>query len=57
VAGSAKLIANGLGAPVLRLAAASYGVRRALALRRTSRTGAADRTVVRQLPGRDRVRP
>ena len=54
VAGSAKLIANGLGAPILRLAAATYGVRRALALRRTSRSGAADRTVVRQLPGRDR---
>ena len=39
VAGSAQLIANGLGAPVLRFAAASYGVRRALALRRTGRPG------------------
>jgi len=34
VAGSARMIANGLGAPVLRFAAASYGFRRALALRR-----------------------
>ncbi|HET7018698.1 MAG TPA: hypothetical protein VFI65_32565 [Streptosporangiaceae bacterium] len=41
VAGSARMIANGLGAPVLRFAAASYGVRRALALRRT-RNGGAD---------------
>jgi uncharacterized protein YoxC len=41
VAGSARMIANGLGAPVLRFAAASYGVRRALALRRTGRSGTA----------------
>ena len=34
VAGSARMIANGLGAPALRFAAASYGFRRALALRR-----------------------
>lgn len=65
VAGSAKLIANGLGAPVLRLAAASYGVRRALALRRTGRSGLAtirdsgtikDSATIKELPGRDRVR-
>jgi methyl-accepting chemotaxis protein len=48
VAGSARLIANGLNAPVLRLAAASYGVRRALTVRR-------DR--VAQLPSRSRVQP
>ncbi len=34
VAGTAKLIASGLGTPVLRLAAAGHGVRHALALRR-----------------------
>jgi ABC-type transporter Mla subunit MlaD len=34
VAGTARLIAAGLGAPVLRLAAAGHGVRRALAIRR-----------------------
>ncbi len=34
VAGTAKLIAAGLGTPVLRLAAAGHGVRHALALRR-----------------------
>lgn len=33
VAGTARLIADGLGAPVLRLAAAGYGVRRAIRLR------------------------
>lgn len=37
VAGSARLVASGLGAPVLRVAAAHYGVRRALAVRRTGR--------------------
>lgn len=53
VAGSARLIANGLGAPVLRLAAASYGVKRALAMRRVrGRAGEG----VRELPGRDPVR-
>jgi len=31
VAGTARLIAAGLGAPVLRLAAAAYGIRRAIA--------------------------
>ncbi|HEX6932042.1 MAG TPA: hypothetical protein VF162_07865 [Streptosporangiaceae bacterium] len=34
VAGTAKLIASGLGSPVLRLAAAGHGVRHALAVRR-----------------------
>ena len=34
VAGTAKLIAAGLGTPVLRLAAAGHGVRHALAIRR-----------------------
>jgi len=60
VAGSAKLIANGLGAPVLRFAAASYGVRRALAIRRAGRpdgTGTGRPTTIRDLPGRERVRP
>ncbi len=33
VAGTARLIANGLGTPALRLAAARYGVRQALAVR------------------------
>jgi len=37
VAGAARLIAVGLGAPVLRLAAAGHGVRHALALRRSGR--------------------
>jgi hypothetical protein len=36
VARTAKLIASGLGAPVLRLAAAGHGVRHALAIRRTA---------------------
>lgn len=53
VAGSARLIANGLGAPVLRLAAASYGVKRALALRRVSRAAGEG---VRELQGSGRVR-
>lgn len=34
VAGTARLIATGLGTPVLRLAAAGHGIRRALAIRR-----------------------
>jgi len=37
VAGTARLIAVGLGAPVLRLAAAGHGFRRALAARRAGR--------------------
>jgi hypothetical protein len=37
VAGTARLIASGLGAPVLRLAAAGHGVRHALAVRRSAR--------------------
>jgi methyl-accepting chemotaxis protein len=36
VAGTARLIANALGTPVLRLAAAGHGVRRALAIRRSA---------------------
>jgi methyl-accepting chemotaxis protein len=48
VAGSTRLIAAGLGTPVLRVAAASYGLRRAIAVRRTGR--------VKQLTG-SRVRP
>ncbi len=35
VAGTARLVAAGLGTPVLRLAAAGHGVRRALAIRRS----------------------
>ena len=46
VAGTARLIAVGLGGPVLRLAAAGHGVRRALALRRSGQ--------VAELPGRER---
>jgi hypothetical protein len=38
VAGTAKLIASGLGTPVLRLAAAGHGVRHALAVRRSPQT-------------------
>lgn len=52
VAGTARLIADGLGTPVLRLAAAGHGIRRALAIRRSSqmarqalRPGVADRAV------------
>lgn len=37
VAGTAKLIASGLGAPVLRIAAAGHGVRHAIARRRSAR--------------------
>jgi len=37
VAGTAKLIASGLGGPVLRVAAAGHGVRHALAQRRSAR--------------------
>jgi hypothetical protein len=37
VAGTAKLIASGLGTPVLRLAAAGHGVRHAVAVRRSAR--------------------
>ena len=48
VAGTARLIALGLGTPVLRLAAAGHGFRRALAMRRSGQ--------VRELPGSDRVR-
>jgi methyl-accepting chemotaxis protein len=36
VTGTARLIAVGLGTPVLRLAAAGHGVRRAIAIRRSS---------------------
>ena len=59
VAGTARLIAAGLGAPVLRLAAAGHGVRHAMAIRRASRPVAELRTEgraaqVRALP--DRVR-
>jgi methyl-accepting chemotaxis protein len=36
VTGTARLIAVGLGAPVLRLAAAGHGVRRAMAIRRSA---------------------
>jgi len=38
VAGTARLIASGLGTPVLRLAAAGHGVRHALAVRRSAQT-------------------
>jgi len=54
VAGTARLIANGLGAPALRLAAAGYGVRQALALRlpgsaaRQGRAAQRDRAAARR---------
>ena len=54
VAGVTRMVANGFGAPVLRLAAASYGIRRAVALRRVGR-GVGDG--VRELPGNGRARP
>jgi len=55
VAGTARLIAVGLGTPVLRLAAAGHGVRHALAVRRTRSAAAASGTapaeqVARRLP-------
>jgi uncharacterized protein YoxC len=40
VAGTARMIAGGLGTPVLRLAAAGHGVRRALAVRRSRQVAA-----------------
>jgi hypothetical protein len=49
VAGTTQLIAHGLGAPVLRLAAFSHGVRSALAIRRAGR--------LRELPGRGQAGP
>jgi hypothetical protein len=56
VAGTAKLIAAGLGSPVLRLAAAGHGVRYALALRRARNVGTGSRSapagrVAPSLPG------
>jgi hypothetical protein len=54
VAGTAKLIASGLGAPVLRLAAAGHGVRHAFAVRRASRQagiGSRDGGRLTALPG------
>lgn len=64
VAGTARLISAGLGAPVLRLAAAGYGLRRALANRRLAGGGAAARAVadlerpasVRAITGAGRLR-
>ena len=53
VAGSARLVANGIGAPVLRVAAASYAVRRALAMRGVGRAVAEG---ARELPGSGRTR-
>lgn len=41
VAGTAKMIATGLGTPVLRLAATGHGVRYALALRRSGQASGA----------------
>jgi len=43
VAGTAKLIATGLGVPVVRLAAAGHGVRYALAIRRSGRVAGSAR--------------
>jgi uncharacterized protein YoxC len=60
VAGTARLIASGLGAPVLRLAAAGHGVRRAIAIRRAGRTVAELRANSRTAPVRplpDRALP
>jgi ABC-type transporter Mla subunit MlaD len=49
VARTARLIATGLGAPALRVAAIGHGIRHAMALR----SGA--RRTVRQLPARERA--
>lgn len=57
VAGTARLIASGLGTPLLRLAAAGHGVRHALAVRRAGRGSglhSADAAKVKALG--DRVR-
>ena len=58
VASTAKLIASGLGTPVLRLAAAGHGVRHALAVRRAGQPAGFARTAVaaasRALPERER---
>jgi hypothetical protein len=52
VAGTAKVIANGLGTPVLRLAATGHGVRYALALRRSGQAagGPVGQASLRALP-------
>jgi uncharacterized protein YoxC len=63
VAGTTRLIAAGLGAPVLRLAAAGHGVRRAMAIRRAGRpvaelradNGTAQVKERRRLPDRTRA--
>lgn len=58
IAGSARLIAGGLGAPVLRVAAAGYGVRRALAIRTgrdSRRTGRDPRRASSDRTGSDRT--
>ncbi|HVB44351.1 MAG TPA: DUF948 domain-containing protein [Streptosporangiaceae bacterium] len=49
VAGTARLVAVGLGSPVLRLAAVGHGVRRAMTIRRAGQ--------LPELPGRGRARP
>src|SRR5262249_4108990 len=61
VAGTAKLIASGLGTPVLRMAAAGHGVRHALAMRRSGHSGQRvamrDGARVRAAADRARVKP
>jgi methyl-accepting chemotaxis protein len=52
VAGTARMIATGLGVPVVRLAAAGHGVRYALAIRRSGRVAGSAR-----LQALDRARP
>ncbi len=59
VAGTARLIAVGLGTPVLRLAASGHGFRRALALRRsrhvTALPGRTGRAAMRRQAVRERA--
>lgn len=49
VAGTARLIASGLGTPVLRLAAAGHGIRHALAMRRSGHARALNSDGARQV--------
>src|SRR5262245_42776003 len=50
VAGTARLIATGLGTPMLRLAAAGHGVRHALAMRRTAPARGPHRDAAAKVP-------
>ena len=52
VAGTARLISVGLASPVLRLAAAGHGLRRAVAIRRPAQVGKLPSAAPRGGPGR-----